>query len=77
MDPIKELPASGALGGASGGFVDGEGENRGEEEVRGFLSGGVGMGKDFVEGKDAETSETSGKADDGRRLGVAGANTGA
>jgi hypothetical protein len=74
---VEESLAAGALGSKGSGFIDGKGEDRSKEEVGSFVGSSVRMFEDVDVGKDTETSETSGKADDGCRLGVAGADSGA
>jgi hypothetical protein len=62
--------AAGALRGEGDGFVDGEREDGSEEEVGGFDASSIGMCKGIHKGKDTETPEPSGQADDGEGLGV-------
>jgi hypothetical protein len=61
---VEESLAAGALGSGSGGFVDGEGKDGSEEEISSFVGSSIGVSEDLGKGKDTETSETGGKAND-------------
>jgi hypothetical protein len=73
---VEESLAAGALGSGSGGFVDGEGEDGSEEEISSFVGGSIGVSEDLGKGKDTETSETGGKANDGAGFVVNGMDGG-